>query len=68
MKHKWEVGVVFRKFKVNEARTPEDRERCVPTGYDCLVFRIETDFPGDTSCTPQNLKYIKIEYFYFWPL
>ena len=46
-----EVGVVFRKFKVYEARTPEDKERCVPSGHDCPEFRIETVFHGDTDCT-----------------
>ena len=45
-----EVGVVFRKFKVFESRTPDDRVRCVPDDKHCPSFRIETTFVGDTDC------------------
>ena len=46
-----EVGVVFRKFKVFEPRTPETESACVGENGQCPSFRIETVHPGDTDCT-----------------
>ena len=56
-----EVRVVFRKFKVHEARIAEERKTCVPAAQDCPEFRIETIFPGDTDCTQRGYpKYSKL--------
>ena len=46
-----EVGVVFRKFKVFEPRTPQTETACVGENGQCPSFRIETIHPGDTDCT-----------------
>ena len=46
-----EVGLVIRKFKVYEPRSPDDRTHCVPTAHSCPHFDIETSHPGDTDCT-----------------
>ena len=46
-----QVGVVFRKFKVDEPRTSETDSACVGGIYLCPSFKIETDHPGDTDCT-----------------
>ena len=46
-----EVGMVIRKFKVYEPRTPADRSPCVPAGSNCPQLKIVTEHPGDTDCT-----------------
>ena len=48
-----EVGVVFRRFQVDQMRSWEDQVRCMPDNHNCPYFRIRTELEnrGDTDCT-----------------